>query len=225
MVTDPQPSTPTPMAAQQAPKKPRSTPSENGSTVRRADAERNIAAIVSASVELLSVDPNASMTEIARRAGVGRVTLYAHFPSRQALVEAVVTNAISEAETALIDAHLDALPADAAIEVLLRTCWDVLDRFRRIRITARAELGEDRLRRTHDRAFAHIEPLISRGRRDGVFRTDLPQEWLVATFYALLHAASEEVQAGRLRRSNVPTVLSATVLPLLRRSVPSVDSQ
>jgi TetR/AcrR family transcriptional repressor of mexCD-oprJ operon len=225
MATDPQPATPTPMAAQQAPKKPRGKPSENGSTVRRADAERNIAAIIGASVELLSVDPNVSMAEIARRAGVGRVTLYAHFASRQALVEAVVTSAIGDAESALIDAHLDALPADAAIEVLLRTCWDVLDRFRRIRIAARAELGEEQLRQTHGRAFAHVEPLISRGCRDGVFRTDLPQQWLVATFYALLHAASEEVQAGRLQRSNVPTLLSATVLPLLRRPVPSVDSQ
>lgn len=225
MVTDPQPGTPTPMASQQALKKSRGKSGEGGSTVRRADAERNIAAIIGASVELLSVDPNASMTEIARRAGVGRVTVYAHFPSRQALVEAVVASAISEAETALLDADLDALPADAAIEVLLRTCWDVLDRFRRIRIAARAELGEERLRRTHDRAFVHVQPLISRGRRDGVFRTDLPQEWLVATFYALLHAASEEVHAGRLKRSNVPTLLSATVLPVLRRSVPSVGSQ
>lgn len=218
MATDPRPLTPTPMPSKQSLKKSRGKSNANGSTLRRADAERNIAAIIGASVELLSVNPNVSMTEIARRAGVGRVTLYAHFPSRQALVEAVVASAISEAETALLDAHLDALPADAAIEVLLRTCWDVLDRFRRIRIAARAELGEQRLRRTHDRAFAHVERLISRGRRDGVFRSDLPQEWLVATFYALLHAASEEVQAGRLRRSNVPTLLSATVLPVLRRS-------
>ncbi len=216
MATDPQPATRAPRASPHAQNTVQSTPRGDGSPPRRADAERNSAAILGAGLELLSIDPHVSMTEIARRAGVGRVTLYAHFPSRAALVEAVVVTAIREAEMSLVDAHLDAMPADAAVEVLLRTCWDVLDRFRRIRVAALAELGEQRLRRTHDRAFAHIEPLISRGRRDGVFRSDLPQQWLVATVYALVHAASEEVHAGRLRRSDVPALLSATVLPVLR---------
>ena len=218
MATDPQPATRAPRASQHTQNKVQSTPRGDGSAPRRSDAERSIAAIIGASLELLSVNPHVNMTEIARRAGVGRVTLYAHFPSRAALVEAVVMTAISEAQISLVDAHLDAMTADAAVEVLLHTCWDVLDRFHRIRVAALAELGEQRLRRTHDRAFAHIEPLISRGRRDGVFRSDLPQQWLVATFYALVHAASEEVNAGRLRRSNVPALLSATVLPVLRRS-------
>lgn len=46
---------------------------------RRADAERNIARIVSAARTLLSSDPNATTDDIAQAAGVGRMTLYGHF--------------------------------------------------------------------------------------------------------------------------------------------------
>ena len=63
---------------------------------RRADAERNHAAIVEAALALFAERPEATMAEVAASAGVGRVTLYAHFPSRHALLEAVVDRAIAE---------------------------------------------------------------------------------------------------------------------------------
>ena len=53
---------------------------------KRADAQRNIAAILAAAGDCLGRDPGASTSEIAKAAGVGRVTLYGHFPSRAELV-------------------------------------------------------------------------------------------------------------------------------------------
>ncbi|QCW80753.1 helix-turn-helix transcriptional regulator [Streptomyces sp. S6] len=52
---------------------------------RRADAQQNLEKILDAAVDRLTQDPDASVIEIARAAGVGRVTLYGHFPSRDAL--------------------------------------------------------------------------------------------------------------------------------------------
>ena len=54
----------------------------------RADARHNRALIIAAAVAALSASPAATVGEIAGRAGVSRGTVYAHFPTRSALVEA-----------------------------------------------------------------------------------------------------------------------------------------
>ena len=69
----------------------------SATTRRRADAERNIEAILDAALARLGRDPSASMTEIAKAAGVGRVTLYGHFPSREALVDTLFDRSLADA--------------------------------------------------------------------------------------------------------------------------------
>lgn len=182
---------------------------------RRADAERNIATIIDVASDLFGRGQSPSMAEVATAAGVRRATLYGHFPSRQDLIEAVVTHAITHTDEALTALALDQDPADVAVERLVRTSWPILDRFRRLRTAALAELGTERLRRHHDRAFHHVDQLIRRGQDDGLFRTDLPLDWLVTTFYAILHAAADEADAGRVSPSAAPDLLARTVLSLL----------
>jgi AcrR family transcriptional regulator len=56
----------------------------------RADARRNYAALLAAAAEIFGRDgPDASLDEIARRAGVANATLYRHFPTRRELLVAV----------------------------------------------------------------------------------------------------------------------------------------
>lgn len=57
---------------------------------RRADAQRNYDKVIAAAREAFAERGAAtSLEEVARRAGVGIGTLYRHFPSRGALVEAI----------------------------------------------------------------------------------------------------------------------------------------
>lgn len=56
----------------------------------RADGERNRERLMEAAkAGFAETGPNVSLEEIARRAGVGIGTLYRHFPTRDALIEAV----------------------------------------------------------------------------------------------------------------------------------------
>lgn len=185
-------------------------------TPRRADAERNIATILSTATEQLANRPGVSMAEVARAAGVGRVTLYSHFPSRADLVDAVVGRVIAEAEAALTTARLDDLPPEEALRQMLATSWRVLDRFNRLRVVAQAELGEARLRAHHDHGFGHLERLITRGQEAHAFRDDLPLSWLVSVFYALMHAAGDQVEAGEVSAADVPGLLADSLLPMLQ---------
>ncbi|MEV0972206.1 TetR/AcrR family transcriptional regulator [Microtetraspora glauca] len=62
---------------------------------RRADARRNYDLLVAAARETFAESgPEASLNEIARRAGVGPGTLYRHFPTRSALLTAVLKDRI-----------------------------------------------------------------------------------------------------------------------------------
>ncbi|MFJ8819660.1 TetR/AcrR family transcriptional regulator [Amycolatopsis thermoflava] len=182
---------------------------------RRADAERNIEGILAAARDLFSRGLNPSMIDIAQAAGVGRVTLYGHFPSREVLLEAVIDRAMTETDEALTGLRLEEGPAPEALTRLLRTSWSVLDRYRRLHGVALGLIGRERLRRHHDRVFQHIDRLIERGQDEGAFRADLPREWLVTTCYALVHAAADEAEEGRLAAENVPALLTATLLPSL----------
>jgi AcrR family transcriptional regulator len=64
-------------------------------SLKRADARLNRERLVATAQEVFAeTGPEASLNEIARRAGVGPGTLYRHFPNRQALLTAVLRNRI-----------------------------------------------------------------------------------------------------------------------------------
>ncbi|MFC4120700.1 TetR/AcrR family transcriptional regulator [Nonomuraea zeae] len=182
---------------------------------RRADAERNIAAILEAATRLLSADPAASVADIAKAAGVGRVTLYGHFPSREALVDAVLDHTVGLADAVLEDPALDKAPAPEAMAKLLHSSWEILDRHRRLFLAADRVLPTERIREHHDRPLRRVERLIARGRQDGDFRGDLPLPWLVTTFFSIIHSAAQERETGRLAADEVEQVLIKTMLSLL----------
>ncbi|MEV1238978.1 TetR family transcriptional regulator [Nonomuraea sp. NPDC049750] len=184
---------------------------------RRADAERNIAAILQAGTRLLSADHTASVADIAKAAGVGRVTLYGHFPSREALVDAVLDHAVGVAEAVLADDSIDTAPAPEAMAKLLRSSWEILERHRRLFLAADRTLATERIREHHDRPLQRVERLIARGQRAGDFRTDLPLAWLVTTFFSIIHSAAQERETGRLAAEEVEPVLIKTMLALLSK--------
>ena len=64
---------------------------------KRADARRNYEKILAAAREAFAEGgESTALEEIARRAGVGIGTLYRHFPSRQALLEALYVDEVEE---------------------------------------------------------------------------------------------------------------------------------
>jgi AcrR family transcriptional regulator len=83
----------------------------------RADGARNRQLLIAAAKEGFSdVGPNVSLEEIARRASVGIGTLYRHFPTREAIVEAVYRREVEQ----LADAVPQLLEASRPGEALHR---------------------------------------------------------------------------------------------------------
>src|SRR6187551_394677 len=179
---------------------------------RRANAERSVAAILDAGLEALASDPDSSMSEIAGRAGVVRATIYVHFPTRTALLDAVMEHAVDQVVEAMKRAEpARGRPAEALERVLLAT-WRELARFHGLLALNTARLSAEELHRRHLPMLDQLEPLIERGQKQGVFRRDLPVAWHLAVIRAIVHTASHEIRGGRIAESEAEAAMLSTAV-------------
>ena len=193
--------------------KPTTTPAEAPAPKRRrADAERSVAAILDAALEALASDPDSSMSEIARRAGVVRATIYVHFPTRTDLLDAVMEYAVAQVAEATRGAEPERGEPLEALERVLRATWRQLAHFHALLALNAARLPAEELRRRHLPVLDQLEPLIKRGQKQGVFRSDLPVAWLLSVIRAIVHAASHEVRGGRITESEAEAAMLTTAI-------------
>jgi AcrR family transcriptional regulator len=178
---------------------------------RRADAERSVARILDAAVDALAKDPDASMSEIARQAGVVRATIYVHFPTREALIDAVTNRAISEAADVIAAAEPERGDAADALRRVVTAAWRTLGRYHAL-VAINKGLPQAELHRRHQPVIAALVPLIERGQLDGTFRPDVPPAWHLSMLLALIHAASGEADARRVPAAHIESALLATAL-------------
>ena len=179
---------------------------------RRADAERNIQAIIDAALEALASDPDASMAEIARRAGVVRATIYMHFPTREALLDAVMENAVAQVAEATRTAEPTLGEPEEALQRVLSATWQKLSHFQTLLAINTSRLSAKELHRRHQPVMTQFVPLIERGQQKGVFRSDVPVSWHLAMIRAIAHAASAEARSGRIPASDVERTMLTTAL-------------
>jgi TetR/AcrR family transcriptional repressor of mexCD-oprJ operon len=179
---------------------------------RRADAERSVAAILAAALEALASDPDASMAEIARRAGVVRATIYVHFPTRESLLDAVMEHAVAEVAEATGDADPQRGEPKEALERVLRATWQKLGKFHALLAINTSRLSAKELRRRQLPIITEFAPLIERGQKENVFRSDLPVSWHLAMLRAIVHAASSELQSGRIAEADVERAMLTTAI-------------
>src|SRR5699024_4332178 len=76
----------------------RSPATANRAANQRADAQRNRAKMLAATVTAIRKNPDASVADIAAEAGVGRMTLYGHFQTRAELIEEALVDSLDRGE-------------------------------------------------------------------------------------------------------------------------------
>ncbi|HEX6514735.1 MAG TPA: TetR/AcrR family transcriptional regulator [Nocardioidaceae bacterium] len=187
---------------------------------RRADARRSRASILDAAVRLLDSDPDASVEAIARAAGVTRQTVYAHFPTRQDLLGAVLDRITEESVAAMDAAEVGAGTAADVLLRLLDAGAGVAGRHRALlqRIGSLPVSPQEDERR-HAPVADRLRAVVVRGQQAGELDDDLPVDWVVTAVIRLGHAASEEADAGRMPEPRAREVLRTTVLRVLGTGV------
>jgi TetR/AcrR family transcriptional repressor of mexCD-oprJ operon len=134
-----------------------------------------------------------------------------HFPTREALIEAVTDRAIAEASAAMDTAEPERGDPVEALGRVLASAWRMLGRYHAL-VAINTQLPHAELRARHHAVMARLEPLIERGQREGSFRSDVPPTWHLSMLLALIHAASAELRAGRISADDAEQALLGTIL-------------
>jgi AcrR family transcriptional regulator len=161
----------------------------------RADAQRNHDKILKAAEEIFALDGVVVPIDIvAERAGVGIGTLYRHFPTKEALYEAIVVTRIVEL-IATADAYIDDTTADPRVALdeflreFARQASDKKDLFE-----ALEKSGFDfkaRFADQVDELVARIDVLRQRAVDAGVIRGDVDTQDIMNLVMGTCHAATQ----------------------------------
>ena len=186
-----------------------------GSTAyQRQTAQRNVEAILDAAEEMIRLQGHASISAVAAQAGVSRVTVYAHFPTWEALLEAAVQRAVEQTMAALASLRPDEGPPLEALDRVIAGAWQHLARYQAMGAAVAELLSPEAVTRTHEAAHHAIGTLLERGQADGSFRKDLPAGWLTTACIALVHTCADGVRAGRIEAADAPRILTTSVRDL-----------
>jgi AcrR family transcriptional regulator len=138
----------------------------------RADAARNRAALLAAAeAEFAEHGPDASVADIARRAGIGKGTVFRHFPTKEDLLAAVVLDRVITL-TALAQELSGRSDAGAALEEFLIQAAGKQQQLDLSFLRGATALN-DRLTETRLSLFEAITNLVTRAQSAGAIRDDI----------------------------------------------------
>lgn len=168
--------------------------------VLRRDAARNRERLLSAALDALSdTSGPVSLEAVARSAGVGIGTLYRHFPTREALVEAVYA-----AELANVCDRAEALAssgrADGALRAWLAAYADFVETKRGMAEAVRELVSSGAVTSagTRERLASAVAVILHAGVCSGELRADVPAEDVVAAMAGTVLSSIDRAQVERL---------------------------
>jgi AcrR family transcriptional regulator len=168
----------------------------------RADAQRNRERLLGAAARgFARQGPDVTLNAIAKDAGVGIGTLFRHFPTREALVEATYRN-----ELARLCAAAPELLATSTAEQALRAWMDQFVAYmttkRGMADTLRAIIvsGRDLYAQTWDQLTVAIATLLDAGAAEGTIRSDVEADDVLASLGGVTQIVESLGQPDRARR-------------------------
>ena len=177
-------------------------PSTDARTIR-ADAQRNRQRLLEAALRAFSFDEEkVTLEAIAREAGVGIGTLYRHFPTREALVEAVYRNELARLRDSAAELLASRAP-DAALRMWMDGFADFVAAKRGMAETLKTVVASGALTWTEKRELltGTIQNLLDAGAAAGTLRDDVDAQDILASLTGIFLAAGkpdQRAQAGRM---------------------------
>jgi AcrR family transcriptional regulator len=158
----------------------------------RADARRNRERILDVARQVFAADGvDTPVDVVAQEAGVGIATVFRHYPTKDALLAAVIERSFDEL-TAAAEAAGDSADAGTAFESFLRHIAAVMARDRVLVAVARARAADRRHYRPEEaRLFDAVDRLIAAAQAAGAVRPGITAEDISALLSGIGDAANQ----------------------------------
>ena len=167
-------------------------PEEKASRKPRADSVRNRELLLAAARDVFSVGgPDASLEAVARTAGVGIGTLYRHFPTREALFQAVYRNEVDQLVDLARRLADEAPPAEALRRWLLASVRLVATKRGMLAALTPALDGTSLYADSAERLQGAVGALMRRGIAAGEIRADLSPEEVMQALIGICYSRSQ----------------------------------
>jgi AcrR family transcriptional regulator len=156
----------------------------------RADAARNLDAVLQTGARLLAEDPATSIATIAAEAGVDRRTVYRRFATREALLAAVFQAKLDAAEHVLDEARLTEAPVAVALH---RYVERIVPVSRQWPVNVRRMMRSDpAAHERREQESSRLDAFVRRAADEGLLRTDLPAGWARAMLDQLVDLVAHQ---------------------------------
>lgn len=168
----------------------------------RADAQRNRELLLAAAVAAFSRnEPEVTLESIAKAAGVGIGTLYRHFPSREALVDAAYRSELARLCDS-VSGLLATMPPDKALRTWMEEFLEYMTTKRGMSDALRMVIasGGNPFAESRARLLAAFTTLLCAGAADRSLRSDVDPADLMASISGVSMAVGEPSQREQARR-------------------------
>jgi AcrR family transcriptional regulator len=168
---------------------------------RRADALRNRDVLLASAVRLFAEDGDTTVRAVAQDAGVGIGTLYRHFPTREALIEAAYRTQLDAVCDAAAELQAQ-LPPGEALRAWMQRFLDYMTTKMGMADALRAVIssGADPYAHSRDRLDAALGGLLTAAAAAGVTRDDVPADDVLLSLSGIALAAGQPAQREQALR-------------------------
>ena len=152
-----------------------------------ARARRSQRALLKAGLELLNTNPEATLSDIATHAGVGRTTLYRQYETREKLITAIAIDCLETIDEVTAPIEKQAKSALDAIRLLFELAMPLTQEFQFLMNLDQLVEDNPEIIEINEKQKKEMIEVIEYGKKKGEINKSLPTTWVINLIEGLFY--------------------------------------
>ncbi|MEM9274573.1 MAG: TetR/AcrR family transcriptional regulator [Cyanobacteria bacterium P01_F01_bin.143] len=167
--------------------------------------------LLDAAIAVLVTNPSASLSEVVKKAGVGRATLYRYFPTKEALIKEIALLAIKQTDEAIAPIVAKQLNSQETLHQMLEVIVPLGDRFHFL-MSESSTYKDPEIAQAYNRQLKDLNTLVEGLKQEGFIAIDISNAWAIAVIDSLIWTAWYSVQTGYIAPKEAASLVYRTLI-------------